>query len=64
MDKTDFDIAVLVGKYLANNLTEEEQVYLNEWLALSGQNRIWFRKLTDENYKKEKIKKSATIDVG
>ncbi len=64
MDKTDFDIAVLVGKYLANNLTEEEQVYLNEWLALSGQNRIWFRKLTDENYKKEKIKKSTTIDVG
>lgn len=63
MDKTDFDIAVLVGKYLADDLTGEEQRYLNEWLALSERNRMWFYRLTDENYKKEKINKSATIDV-
>lgn len=63
MDKSDFDIAVLVGKYLADNLTDEEQAYLNKWLSSSVQNGIWFYKLTDENYKKEKLKRSATIDI-
>ena len=57
MDKSDFDIAVLVGKYLADNLTDEEQAYLNKWLSSSVQNGIWFYKLTDENYKKEKLKR-------
>ena len=51
MDKTYFDIAVLVGKYLADNLTEEERSLLEEWIALSERNRRWFQRVTDEKYR-------------
>ena len=63
MDKIYFDIAILVGKYLAGNLTEEEHVRLNDWLVASERHRKWFRKVTSEAYKREKGKVSRAIDI-
>ena len=57
MDKTNFDIAILVGKYLGGTLTGEEKEQLERWLVLSEKNRVWFERVTAESYriKKEKI---------
>ena len=54
MDKAKFDVAILVGKYLANNLTDEEQKYLSDWLSSSEKNRTWFERVTSESYQIEK----------
>ena len=63
MDKTYFDIAVLVGKYLADNLTEEERSLLEEWIALSERNRRWFQRVTDEKYRTWKGSNVRLVDV-
>jgi len=43
-----FDLAGLIAKYLIDELTPEEKKKLDEWLALDGNNRELFKKLTDE----------------
>ena len=63
MDKTYFDIAVLVGEYLADNLTEEERSLLEEWIALSERNRRWFQRVTDEKYRTWKGSNVRLVDV-
>lgn len=63
MDKTYFDIAVLVGKYLADNLTEEERSLLEEWIALSERNRRWFQRVTDEKYRTWKGSNVRLVDI-
>lgn len=63
MDKTKFDVAILVGKYLANNLTEEEKAYLSYWLSLSEKNCAWFERVTSESYQIEKGKATRSINV-
>ena len=63
MDKTKFDVAILVGKYLANNLTDEEQKYLSDWLSASEKNRAWFERVTSESYQVEKGKATRSINV-
>ena len=63
MDKTYFDIAVLVGKYLADNLTEEERSLLEEWIALSERNRRGFQRVTDEKYRTWKGSNVRLVDV-
>lgn len=63
MDKTYFDIAVLVGKYLADNLTEEECSLLEEWIALSERNRRWFQRVTDEKYRTWKGSNVRLVDI-
>ena len=63
MDKAKFDVAILVGKYLANNLTDEEQKYLSDWLSSSEKNRAWFERVTSESYQIEKGKAIRSINV-
>ena len=63
MDKAKFGVAILVGKYLANNLTDEEQKYLSDWLSSSEKNRTWFERVTSESYQIEKGKATRSINV-
>lgn len=63
MEKMYFDIALLVGKYLANDLTSEEQERLNQWLELSKENREWFDRITDATYQSEKDVAARNIDI-
>ncbi|OKZ14980.1 MAG: hypothetical protein BHV81_16865 [Butyricimonas synergistica] len=63
MDKAKFDVAILVGKFLANNLTEEEKAYLSDWLSSSEKNRAWFERVTSESYQIEKGKATRSINV-
>lgn len=63
MDKTYFDMATLVGKFLADDLTGEERRRLNEWLAVSERNREWFQRVTSEGYRSEKGEKVHSVDV-
>ena len=43
-------IALLIEKYLKDNLTPEESIELNNWLSASDENKALFTKLTNENY--------------
>jgi ferric-dicitrate binding protein FerR (iron transport regulator) len=43
-------IALLIEKYLKDNLTPEESIELNNWLSGSHENKALFTKLTNENY--------------
>ena len=63
MDKAKFDVAILVGKFLANNLTEEEKAYLSDWLSSSEKNRAWFERVTSESYEFEKGNATRSINV-
>lgn len=63
MDKSYFDIAVLVGKYLADHLTEEERARLEEWVARSERNRRWFLRVTDEKYRTRKEGRVRLVNV-
>lgn len=63
MDKTYFDIAILVGKYLAGNLTGEERVRLDDWLMASERHQKWFERVTSDACKQEKEKASRSIDI-
>ena len=47
MDDKYFDIAQLVGKYLANDLTNSERIRLMKWVELSEVNRLWFHSVTE-----------------
>lgn len=63
MEKMYFDIAFLVGKYLAGDLTSEEQERLNQWLELSKENRAWFDRITTATYQSEKDVAARNIDI-
>ena len=63
MDKTNFDIAILVGKYLGGTLTGEEKEQLERWLVLSEKNRIWFERVTTESYRIKKGEDSRSVNV-
>ncbi|MEC5145931.1 FecR domain-containing protein [Chitinophaga sp. 212800010-3] len=41
-------IAVLIGKYLDNSLSDEEQAALDEWINAAGNNRDLFTEMTNE----------------
>ncbi|WP_163716014.1 FecR family protein [Mangrovibacterium lignilyticum] len=61
MNKDHFDISILVGKYLSNELSAEDREELDKWLSQSGENQFWFEKVTSENYKKEKLKMLRSV---
>lgn len=63
MDKTNFDMAVMVGKYLGGTLSEEERGRLERWLAAEGRNREWFERVTAEGYREQKLEEASTIRV-
>lgn len=63
MEKMYFDIALLIGKYLAGDLNPEEKERLNQWLDLSKENRAWFDRITDATYQGEKDMAARTIDI-
>ena len=63
MDKSYFDIAALVGKYLAGELTEEERERLEEWVSASGERRAWFEAVTGGGYRKEKLERLRGVDT-
>ena len=63
MDKTNFDIAILVGKYLGGTLTGEEEEKLECWLASSEKNRVWFERVTTESYRIKKGKDSRSVNI-
>lgn len=63
MENMFFDIALLVGKYLADDLTLEEKECLEQWLNLSKENREWFDRITSEAYQSEKGVAAHKIDI-
>lgn len=63
MDNLYFEIAELVSKYLADDLTDAERVRLEEWVALSPENREWFRATTAQGNVGKKRNELCAIDV-
>ena len=66
MDDRVFDIAELVSKYMTGELTAEEQKCLDDWLALSEENRQWFDTVTGEElvWRKRRELKSINVTEG
>ena len=66
MDDRIFDIAELVSKYMMGELTEEGQKCLDDWLALSEENRRWFDTVTGKKMvqRKRQELKSVNIEKG
>ncbi len=63
MEKTHFDIAILVGKYLGGTLTEEEERTLEDWLSSSEKNRAWFERVTTKSYRIKKGTDSRSVNI-
>lgn len=63
MEKTNFDIAILVGKYLGGTLTEEEERTLEDWLSSSEKNRAWFERVTTKSYRIKKGTDSRSVNI-
>lgn len=64
MNNDIFNIAELVSKYLSNNLTNDEQKRLEDWLNLSEENKEWFLSITKKDFIKNKIQSLNSIDTG
>lgn len=63
INKYHFDIAALVGKYMADELDEREKAELDRWLRQSESNRVWFGKVTSESYRARKLEILSGFDV-
>lgn len=63
MDDKYFDIAELVSKYLANDLTDSERERLMEWVKLSEKNDAWFRSVTEEEFVRLKRQELKAVDI-
>ena len=63
MDDKYFDIAQLVGKYLANDLTNSERIRLMKWVELSEVNRLWFHSVTESNFVRLKRQNLKSVDI-
>ena len=63
MDDHIFDIAELVSKYMTGELTAEEQKCLDDWLALSEENRQRFDTVIGEELVWRKRRELKSIDV-
>lgn len=55
-------ITSLIEKYLEEQLSQEEQHELNQWLAESESNRLFFQQITDTEMLREKMKMYAGAD--
>jgi len=55
-------ITSLIEKFLEENLTREEELELNAWLAEAEQNRLFFQQITNKEILKEKLKLYASAD--
>lgn len=55
-------ITSLIDKYLEDQLSQEEQQELNQWLAESESNRLFFQQITDKEILREKMKIYASTD--
>ena len=62
LEKYHFDIASLIGKSLAGQLTEEEQNAFDRWLDESAENREWFRRISAASFKEQKFEALKQID--
>src|SRR3982750_3560737 len=49
-------ITSLIETFLEEQLTQEEEKKLNEWLAEADQNRLFFNKITDQKTLQYKLK--------
>jgi transmembrane sensor len=56
MNETANRIAVLIGKYLKQELSVDENLELNTWIEESDDHREIFERLTDVNYLKDTIR--------
>ena len=63
MDKQCFDIAELIGKYLAGNLTDEERMRLEAWVGVSQERKEWFETISSVEYRHRKLKQLRDVDV-
>jgi transmembrane sensor len=60
MDRTSFDkIKRLLGKYLHQELTPEEQLQLDAWVAESADNRRFFERLSDSGHFEQEFRQFA-----
>jgi transmembrane sensor len=55
-------ITSLIEKYLEEQLSQQEQQELNEWLAEAESNRLFFQQITDKEILREKMKIYAGTD--
>lgn len=55
-------ITSLIEKFLEESLSKEEEKELNEWLAESEHNGLFFQQITDKNGLREKLKHYAGTD--
>jgi ferric-dicitrate binding protein FerR (iron transport regulator) len=66
MTETANRIAVLIGKHLKQELSEEESRELNAWLGESGDHREIFEQLTDAEYLERAVRekyRTRSVDV-
>lgn len=63
MEEIRFDIAELIGKYLAGQLTLEEQKQLDEWLMCSADRLEWFKVITGDDYVLRKLDDLRLVNV-
>ena len=55
-------ITSLIEKFLEEQLTQDEERELNDWLAEAEHNRLFFQQVTDKTILKEKLKVYAGAD--
>lgn len=63
MEDDFFDIAELISKYMAGELTEEERGKLEDWLSISEENKSWFDVITEDKFILHKRQELKSIDV-
>ncbi|OQP65513.1 hypothetical protein A3860_17770 [Niastella vici] len=56
------NIAILIEKFLEEDLSHEEERKLNEWLREDENNRLFFEQITNKQVLKEKLKIYSTAN--
>jgi len=61
-NERDFYVAELIGKLLNGDISQEEHLWLKEWVNESAENKVQFEKLTDAGFLEKKLTFWDNID--
>ncbi|MET3499736.1 hypothetical protein ABIC45_001327 [Mucilaginibacter rubeus] len=61
-NERDFYVAELIGKLLNGDISQEEYLWLKEWVNESAENKVQFEKLTDAGFLEKKLAFWDNID--
>lgn len=62
MEEKVNDITILIEKFLEEDLNQEEQRKLDEWLQEHEDNRLFFKQITNKQILKEKLRIYSNIN--